>query len=56
MIYSILGSCCRHGVNPAKYLLDVLTRLPGMKQKDIASLTPAAWAKAHPEACAKPTK
>jgi transposase len=56
MIYSILGSCRRHGVNPAKYLLDVLKRLPDLKAKDIASLTPAAWAKAHPEVRVKPTK
>jgi transposase len=56
MVYSILGSCRRHGVNPAKYLLDVLKRLPDLKAKDIASLTPAAWTKAHPEACVKPAK
>jgi transposase len=56
MVYSILGSCRRHGVNPAKYLLDVLNRLPDLKQKDIASLTPEAWAKAHPEACVKSAK
>jgi hypothetical protein len=56
MVYSILGSCRRRGVNPAKYLLDVLKRLPDLKAKDIPSLTPGAWAKAHPEACVKPTK
>ena len=56
MVYSILGSCRPHGVNPARYLLDVLKRLPDLKAKDIPSLTPGAWAKAHPEACAKPAK
>jgi hypothetical protein len=56
MVYSILGSCRRRDVNPAKYLLDVLKRLPDLKAKDIPSLTPGAWAKAHPEACVKPTK
>jgi hypothetical protein len=56
MVYSILGSCRRRGVNPAKYLLDVLKRLPDLKAKDTPSLTPGAWAKTHPEACVKPTK
>jgi len=56
MVYSILSSCRRHGINPAKYLADVLTRLPEMKQKDIATVTPGAWAKAHPEARVLPPK
>lgn len=30
-IYSILGSCRRHGINPAEYLRDVLERLPTAK-------------------------
>jgi transposase len=56
MVYSILGSCQRHGVNPAKYLQDILTRLPDLKQADIASLTPKAWAKAHPQTRVKPAR
>jgi transposase len=48
--YSILGSCRRHGINPASYLSDVLKRLPDMKQSEIPTITPGAWAKAHPEA------
>jgi len=42
IIYSIVGSCQRHGLDPFAYLKDVLTRLPAMtNQDDIAALTPA---------------
>jgi len=50
VIYSIMGSCRRYRIDPAKYLKDVLTRLPQLKNRDIPSLTPREWAKAHPEA------
>ena len=50
VIYSIMGSCHRYQIDPAKYLTDVLTRLPDLKQSAIPTLTPKAWAKAHPEA------
>jgi transposase len=56
VIYSILGTCHRYRINPDLYLRDVLTRLPNLKQSDIASLTPREWAKAHPEACTLPPK
>ncbi len=47
VIYSILASCRRHGVNPAEYLRDLFERLPQAKTSEIKSLTPAAWAKAR---------
>jgi transposase len=50
VIYSILGSCRRHGINPAEYLQDVFERLPKAKTSEVKSLTPAAWAKAKREA------
>jgi len=28
VIYSVLGSCRRHGINPAAYLQDIFERLP----------------------------
>jgi transposase len=56
VIYSILGSCRRYGIDPAQYLRDVLTRLPDMKQNEIPSVTPKAWAKAHPQARVRPAK
>ncbi len=46
VLYSVLGSCRRHGINPADYLQDVFERLPKAKTSEVKSLTPAAWAKA----------
>lgn len=50
VIYSVLGSCRRHGINPAEYLQDVFERLPKAKTSEIKSLTPAAWLKAKQDA------
>ncbi len=47
IIYTLLGSCHRHRINPFDYLKDLLTRLPAAKITEIKSFTPAAWAKAH---------
>lgn len=41
VIYSILVSLRRRGINPLEYLTDVLARLPRMKITDIHSLLPA---------------
>ncbi len=46
IIYTLLGSCRRHGVNPFEYLTDLFTRLPAAKITEIKSFTPSAWAKA----------
>jgi hypothetical protein len=43
VIYSILISCRRRGLNPLEYLTDVLTRLPSMKITQINELLPAHW-------------
>jgi hypothetical protein len=45
IIYSIVESCRRRGVEPYAYLKDVLTRLPTMTNRQIATITPEAWAK-----------
>ena len=45
VIYSVLGSCRRHGLNPAEYLQDVFERLPKAKTSEVPALTPVAWAK-----------
>jgi transposase len=45
VIYTLLGSCRRHGVNPFDYLKDLFTRLPAAKITEIKQFTPAAWAK-----------
>ena len=46
VIYTLLGSCRRHGINPFDYLKDLFTRLPAAKITQIQEFTPAAWAKA----------
>jgi transposase len=43
VIYSIIVSCRRHGIEPWDYLRDVLERLPGMQHSDLASILPANW-------------
>ena len=44
IIYSIVVSCQRHGIDPLLYVRDVLQRLPAMtNQDDIHALTPAKW-------------
>ena len=45
IIYSIIESCRRRGIDPHAYLTDVLERIPDAKNHDIKNLTPAAWAR-----------
>jgi transposase len=47
IIYTSLGSCRRHGINPFEYLEDLFTRLPAAKITQIGEFTPARWAKAN---------
>jgi hypothetical protein len=46
IIYSIIESCRRHGIEPYTYLRDVLTRLPTMTNRQIKDIVPKAWAAA----------
>ena len=46
VIYTLLGSCRRHGINPFDYLKDLFTRLPAAKITEIRLFTPAGWIKA----------
>jgi len=43
VIYSIVVSCQRRGIDPWDYLRDVFNRLPAMKQSELASILPANW-------------
>ena len=43
VIYSILVSCRRRGINPQDYVTDVLHRLPTAKTRDIQDLMPSNW-------------
>ena len=54
ILYTLLGSCRRHDLNPFDYLKDLFTRLPAAKITEIKQFTPAAWAKAHAQQKALP--
>ncbi|MDB6031908.1 MAG: hypothetical protein JWM16_2246 [Verrucomicrobiales bacterium] len=48
VIYSIVVSCRRRGIEPWAYLRDVFTRLPAMKQSELPTVLPANWKAASP--------
>jgi len=43
VIFSIIMSCRRRGINPQDYLTDVLSRLPAMKASEVINLVPGRW-------------
>lgn len=44
ILYSVIVSCQRHGIEPLAYLRDVLARLPAMTNRDdLEALTPGRW-------------
>jgi len=43
VIYSVIVSCRRRGIEPWEYVRDVLTRLPAMKQSELPTLLPRSW-------------
>ena len=45
IIYTVIKSCRRRGLDPFAYLRDVFTRLPSMTNWQVKDLTPEAWAK-----------
>jgi len=47
ILYTLIESCRRRGLDPHAYLRDVLTRLPAMTNWQIKDITPEAWAKAQ---------
>jgi transposase len=46
ILYTIIESCRRRGIDPYAYLRDVLSRLPRMTNRQIPEVIPAAWGKA----------
>jgi transposase len=44
ILYTLIENCRRQGIDPYTYLRDILTRLPTMTNRQIAEVTPAAWA------------
>ena len=47
ILYTLIESCRRRGIDPHAYLRDILTRLPTSTNWQVKDLTPEAWAKAH---------
>lgn len=45
IIYTVIESCRRRGLDPHAYLRDVLTRLPNMSNQQIPEVLPANWSK-----------
>jgi transposase len=43
VIYTIIQSCRRRGINTQEYLTDVLRRLPAMKSSAVVNLAPSRW-------------
>ncbi|MGH8336824.1 MAG: IS66 family transposase, partial [Gammaproteobacteria bacterium] len=43
VLYSIIMSCRRRGINPQDYLTDVLSRLPSMTTSQVKELLPGNW-------------
>ena len=48
ILYTIVESRRRRGLDPFVYLREVLTRLPKMLASEVATITPEAWARSHP--------
>jgi transposase len=47
ILYTIVESCRRRGIDPYAYLRHVLTRLPHSTNWQIKDLTPEAWSRQH---------
>ena len=47
VIYTLIQSCRRYGINPQEYLTDVLARLPSMTTSQVRELLPDQWRKAR---------
>src|SRR4051812_19147959 len=43
VIYTLIQSCRRYGINPQEYLTDVLQRLPSMTTSQVPVLLPSRW-------------
>lgn len=47
VIYTLIQSCRRYGINPQEYLTDVLERLPSMTSNQVRELLPTNWKPRH---------
>ena len=55
IIYPVIESCRRRGLDPYTYLREVLTRLPRMTNRQIPEVTPEAWCKSRRSLLRQPT-
>ena len=46
LLYSLIASAERHGLDPQRYLTSVLARLPGLPPSDLPKLLPDTWKRA----------
>jgi hypothetical protein len=49
-LFSISASCKRHGIDPSRYLVDVLRRPPTTSTDQLTEFLPDVWFQAHPDA------
>ena len=50
VLYTLFGTCKRHGVNPEKWLVDVLKRIGDQPQEQLSELLPHRWSPLEEEA------
>jgi transposase len=53
VLFRTTASCKQHGVDPFRYLADVLWQLPTTPSDWLAELLPDIWFQAHPHAARK---
>jgi transposase len=53
VLFSMTASCKRHGIDPFRYLADVLRRLPSTPPDQLADLLPDVWFQTHSSAARK---
>ena len=53
VLFSMTASCKRHGIDPFRYLADVLRRLPTTACDRLTDLLPDVWFETHPKAARK---
>lgn len=48
ILYTLVASCEKHGINPLDYLIDVLTRVHSHPARDVLELLPHRWKPPEP--------
>jgi len=52
VIFSLLETCRKLGINQREYLTDILAKLPSISAEEARKLTPSSWLASHAEAVA----